>query len=129
VPGAPADLRRGGELSTKEAGDRGEALAAWYLEQEGYSVVARNYRTRYGEVDVIARRGASLVFVEVKLRRGVGFGAPEESVTPRKQASIRRVAEQYLADESPEFEEVRFDVVGIMLRGRSARFRHTRNAF
>ena len=128
MPGTSLELRRGGRLSTKRAGDRGEQIALDYLIDKGYSPVERNYRTRYGEVDLILRSGDTLVFVEVKLRRGLGFGDPLESVTPRKQATIRSLAESYLA-ESPDVENVRFDVVGILETRGGTRIQHVENAF
>lgn len=104
-------------MNTRRTGDWGETLAVQYLSRIGYELVERNYRTRYGEIDLILRDGETLVFVEVKLRRGTGYGNPLESVTPRKQEQIRDIAEQYLAELQPEFEELRFDVVGILDRG------------
>ncbi len=89
----------------------------------------KNYRTRRGEVDLILRHGSSLVFVEVKLRRGTGFGEPVEAVTVRKQERIRALAEHYLAVYEPEFEEVRFDVVGVLLGAGRPQVRHVPHAF
>ncbi len=130
MQGPPPELRRGRGLSRKRAGDRGEELALRYLQRRGYSLVARNYRRRGGEIDLILRQDETLVFVEVKLRRGIGFGDPVESVTPRKQARIRAVAEQYLAEEEPEFSEARFDVVGILSDdNRPSRIQHIQDAF
>lgn len=116
-----------------------------YLVRKGYAEVERNYRTPYGEIDLVASHDApgkkALVFVEVKLRRGTGFGDPLEAVTPRKRARLRRAAEQYLAlmDEAPDpnggpdggFDEVRFDVVGILLLGggKKPEVRHVEDAF
>lgn len=76
----------------------GEDLALRYLIKHGYRLVERNYRTRRGEIDLILRKEGTLVFVEVKLRRGTGFGDPLEAVTLRKQATLRYLAERYLAD-------------------------------
>jgi putative endonuclease len=73
-------------------------LALRYLAKKGYEALERNYRTRHGEIDLIVRGERALVFVEVKLRRGTGFGDPLEAVTPKKQAKIRLMAEQYLAE-------------------------------
>ncbi len=70
-----------------------------------------------------------LVFVEVKLRRGTGFGDPLEAVTPRKQARIRSLAELYLLDREPAFDTVRFDVVGILLGKGPRSVRHIEDAF
>lgn len=114
---------------SRGVGERGEELALSHLLAEGYSLVERNYRTRYGEIDLILADGDCLVFVEVKLRRGVGFGDPAEAVTLRKQQTIRFIAEQYIAEREPRFEEARFDVVGILGSGSSADLRHIPNAF
>lgn len=129
MPGTPPELRRGRKLSTKRSGDRGEAAALSYLAGKGYELLEKNYRTRYGEIDLVLRDGASLVFVEVKLRRGTGFGDPLEAVTPRKQAGVRSLAEQYLAERGVEFEELRFDVVGILESGGRREITHVRDAF
>jgi putative endonuclease len=100
-----------------------------YLTRRGYTLVERNYRTRYGELDLILRHQNTLVFVEVKLRRGTGFGHPLEAVTPRKQAAIRALAEQYLSRRKPHFEALRFDVVGILLGVGAPRVVHVEDAF
>lgn len=129
MPGTSPELRRGRGLSTKRSGDRGETLALRHLAGKGYELIEKNYRTRHGEIDLIMRDGGALVFVEVKLRRGTGFGGPLEAVTPRKQASIRSLAEQYLVASVAGFEEVRFDVVGILERGRRREITHVPDAF
>lgn len=110
-------------------GDRGERIALRYLEERGYSLVEKNYRTRHGEIDLIVQRDQSLVFVEVKLRRDLGFGDPLEAVTPRKQATIRAMAEQYLATHEPDFDELRFDVVGILFISGTPEITHVADAF
>ncbi len=129
MPGTPSELRWGRPLNRKRADDRGEALALEHLLGKGYSLVERNYRTRYGEIDLILRAAETLVFVEVKLRRGSGYGDPLKSVTPRKQATIRSPAEVYLAERAPGFEAVRFDVVGILEMGGGREVHHIEDAF
>ena len=89
----------------------------------------RNYRTRYGELDLILRKDETLVFVEVKLRRGSEFAGPLEAVDTRKQTTIRSLAEQYLSDRDPAFDTVRFDVVGILVQGDYPRLQHIADAF
>lgn len=121
-------------MSGRAVGDRGEALARRYLEGRGYGFVEGNYRTPYGEVDLILLDGETLVFVEVKLRKDSAYGGPLEAVTPRKQARLRLAAEQYLADLADSGREVppaRFDVVGIYrdVGDRTAKVRHVRDAF
>ena len=120
-------------MSSRETGILGESLALEYLAGKGYELVQRNYRTRWGELDLILRVADVLVFVEVKARRGRGFGDPLEAVTPGKCARVRRMAEAYLAKRGPafvdEFEEIRFDAVGVLV-GRGANgIRHVEDAF
>jgi putative endonuclease len=107
----------------------GEELALRYLMRQGYELVERNYRTRYGELDLIVRHENTLVFVEVKLRRGIGFGDPLEAVTPHKQATIRSLAERYLSEKEPDFDELRFDAVGILLGEGAPQVVHVEDAF
>ncbi len=129
MPGAPAELRRGQSLTNRSLGAWGEELALRFLSRRGYTLVERNYRTRYGELDLIVRQGSTLVFVEVKLRRGTGFGDPVEAVTPHKQAKIRSLAQRYLLDREPAFDTLRFDVVGILMDKDTPRVRHIKGAF
>lgn len=96
-------------------GSRGEALALAALERAGYAVVATQYRTAAGEIDIVARDGPCLVFVEVKARRTLECGTPAEAVTPRKQRRIIAMARDYLARHPTDATECRFDVVGILL--------------
>jgi len=92
-----------------------DAAAAWY-EAEGYDVVARNWRCRDGELDLVVRRGRTLVFCEVKARSSTAFGAAVEAITHAKRTRIRHLAARFL-DESPvRAGEIRFDVVSV-LRG------------
>ena len=96
-----------------------EAVAQWYI-VAGYSVVARNWRVRTGEIDLVARRDATIVFCEVKTRRGDGFGMPAEAVTFRKQARLRKLAVQWLADNRARADVLRFDVASVMPDGHGA---------
>jgi putative endonuclease len=129
LPRPPPELRRGGRLTSKTSGAWGEDLALRYLLRRGYKLVERNYRKRRGEIDLIVRKEETLVFVEVKLRRSTGFGEPLEAVTARKQATIRSLAEQYLADNQPDFDTLRFDVVGILATPSGTRIDHIEDAF
>lgn len=116
-------------------GKRGEDEAAAYLERQGYAIVVRNWRTRSGELDIVAREGAWLVFVEVRTRR-IGrhaatpaLGSPEESVTPRKQLKLIAMADAYLY-ELPWDGPWRIDVLALELYPdeRVARINHLRDA-
>lgn len=102
------------ERNKRAVGSRYEALAAEYLQGQGYVILERNYRDRLGEIDIIAREGRYLVFVEVKYRGNLRSGYPEESVYGRKQQRIRHTALWYLhthgyGEDTPS----RFDVVSI----------------
>lgn len=129
MPGPSPELRWGRKLNRKQAGDKGEEIALRHLLRKGYRLVERNHRTRNGELDLILYDNSTLVFVEVKLRRGEGFGGPLESVTPAKQATIRALAEHYIASREPSFEEVRFDVVGVLATGETVEVEHVEDAF
>ena len=104
-----------GRRATGAAGE--DAVAAWYVAR-GYEIVDRNWRVREGEIDVIARDGGSVVFCEVKTRRGDAFGAPVEAVTVRKQQRLRLLARLWLADQAARVPALRFDVASVRPDGR-----------
>jgi putative endonuclease len=94
-------------------GKSGEDLACRELQRLGYAILARRYRTRYGEIDIVARDGPTLVFVEVKARTSDRYGVPAEAVTLDKQTRITAMAEDYLARHGPANAPCRFDVVAV----------------
>jgi len=94
-------------------GKRGEDLACRELERRGYAVLARRYRTRLGEIDLIALDGETVVFVEVKARRGRAFGRAGEAVGPRKQRRIAQIAADFLTRRCWGGRPCRFDVVEV----------------
>jgi len=87
--------------------------AAWY-EANGYQVVARNWRCRQGELDLVLRRGRTIVFCEVKTRSSTAFGAPVEAVTRAKQVRLRLLAARWLEESPRAAGEVRFDVASVL---------------
>ena len=103
-------LARGSATPAQSRGAEAEDRAARFLAQQGLDIVARNYRTRFGEIDLIARDGAVLVFVEVRMRSSEGFGGAAGSVDSRKQSRIVAAARQFLASLTRE-PPCRFDVV------------------
>ncbi len=115
---------------TRQAlGRWGEDLAAAYLQQHGMVILERNFRGKRGEVDIIARDGGDLVFVEVKTRRSEAFGIPQEAVNWRKRQQIIHLAEIYL-QRHPSLLQPRFDVVAIMVRPHAEPLvEHLPNAF
>jgi putative endonuclease len=100
----------------KNLGDSGERVAALHLEANGYRIITRNFRTRTGEMDLIAQDADGLAFVEVRTRRGDTHGTPEESLTPRKRARLISVAQEFL-QAYPQYEDCswRIDLVAIEL--------------
>jgi putative endonuclease len=98
------------------AGRRGEDLAHRFLRGQGLTVVARNYRSRAGsEIDLVARDGDALVFVEVKSRATDEFGTPDRAVDPEKQAHIERAGREYARRAGVDWDTVRFDIVTVLL--------------
>ena len=110
-------------------GKRGEDLACRELERRGYAIVARRFRVRSGELDIVARDGATLVFVEVKARAGRRFGEAAEAVTPLKQLRMARLAGEYLVRHGIPDCACRFDVVSIHFDGAAADIQVIQNAF
>jgi putative endonuclease len=119
-------------------GELGEQIAGEHLEHRGYSIVARNFRTRYGELDLIAANDRSLVFCEVKTRVAGSRGGPDgplDAIGTRKRERLRRMATQWLAEtpngERPSRDELRFDAIGVTLSpaGRLLALEHLEDAF
>jgi len=113
-------------------GRRGEDEAVRYLKARGYRILARGFRMLRGEVDIIARQGETIVFVEVRTRRRTEFGSPLESVTGPKQDQVRKIALAFLQKNglSEERTACRFDVLSVVWsEGRGAALTHVENAF
>ncbi len=100
-----------------QIGSHGEDLAAEYLSGDGFTILDRNWRCRYGELDIIAAEGEVLIFVEVKTRTGRAFGTPAEAVTHTKLRRLRRLAGIWLAAQGRSWPAVRIDVIEIRLSG------------
>jgi putative endonuclease len=118
----------------RTVGTRGEQLAAEHLQRLGYEILERNFRTRWGELDIVARHGSILVFCEVKARRLDGGGrSPFESLHPAKRAQVRRIASRWLArpGRRPFLPQVRFDAIGVTFdrSGRLTSLDHLEGAF
>jgi putative endonuclease len=123
----PTDLRH-------HLGRVGEDLALAHLERLGYTLVARNHRTRYGELDLVVFDGTTLVFVEVKTRRASGSGGgPWEALHARKRRQVRRMAAAFLleATDRPRSADLRFDAIGVVIDayGKLVRLDHLEAAF
>jgi putative endonuclease len=99
----------------KEVGTYGECEALKYLKKSGYIIIERNFRSKYGEIDLIAKDGDYITFVEVKLRYGKLYGTPSESITYSKQLKIYRTAQYYIMKKKLYDNYFRFDVIEIFL--------------
>lgn len=102
--------RIGMVLTTKEIGDFGEDVAEKYLKDNDYEVLERNFRLKFGEIDIIAKQNDCVVFVEVKTRKSIAFGQPSEYVNLKKQIRIKKAAAVYIDIENTD---IRFDVIEV----------------
>jgi putative endonuclease len=105
-------------------------VAARHLVEAGMVVLARNWRCRDGELDIVARDGSALVFVEVKTRRGASFGAPAEAIDAAKVSRLRRLAAEWITASGMRAPAMRFDVLSVRPQASgAAQVEHVRNAF
>ena len=102
--------------SRQSLGLLGEELACRELRRRGYAILARRYRSRFGEIDIVARDGETIVFVEVKARAGPGFGGAAAAVTPVKQRRVAAMAVDFLARRRLASQPCRFDVIAVDFR-------------
>jgi putative endonuclease len=112
----------------------GEQLAAEHLERQGFRIVERNYRTRWGELDIVAFDGRVMAFVEVKTRRGGEGVSPFEAIRPHKRAQVRRMARSWLLErrsQRPFAQAMRFDAIGVSFdrAGQLLAIEHLEGAF
>ena len=118
------------DKSKKQFGKEGEDLACDFLEKEGYKIVKRNWHFGHGEIDIIAEKNNTLVFVEVKSRKTLEYGHPELAVTKKKQQQIKTMAEAYLYINKITDTDCRIDVISILLQDKKhPEINHIENAF
>lgn len=111
-------------------GAYGERVAVGYLERQGMTLIARNWRCSSGEIDAVLRDGDAIVFAEVKTRRGSAFGTPAEAIGWAKQARLRKLAAIWLAQTQRRTPEIRFDIVSVRPNhSGAADVEHVRGAF
>jgi len=116
-------------MQNLQTGKLGEQMAAAYLQEAGYRILERNYRCPFGEIDMIAQDGDTLVFVEVKSRRSEKFGLPQLAVGSEKQRRISKISLYYLQNHRLGDSNVRFDVVAILLRSLNPQIELIKDAF
>lgn len=112
-------------MKKSDIGREKELYAAHYLESKGYKVVAKNYRTKFGEIDIVARQGDILVFIEVRSRKDDYFGKPQESIKRQKREKIVKTAVSFLTIYTEYYSSVRFDVISVVGND----IEHIENAF
>jgi len=111
-----------------DTGKLGEDKAAAFLEDKGFEILARNFRFRHSEIDIISQKNKILTFVEVKTRTNVSFGMPEEFVDATKRRLIMKAAEQYIFD-TDWHGDIRFDVISVVITQHTVRIEHIEDAF
>jgi putative endonuclease len=117
-------------VSGKPLGDRGEALAARHLERHGWTILHRNFRMGRKEIDLVARRGEVVAFVEVKSRGGLGYGHPLEAITWKKRREIQQVASAWVDRHGRPGDVYRFDAVAVLLdAGGAPEVQHVEDAW
>ena len=115
--------------ATQALGELGERVAARWLRRRGWQVVAWRFRSGHRDIDLVARRGETVAFVEVKTRRRDRFGGPVGAVGWRKQRELARSAAVWLDRHGQGATAYRFDVIGVIVDGSGVRLRHVENAF
>jgi putative endonuclease len=116
--------------SYQQKGTRAERLAQNYLSLKGYTILAKNYRSRLGEIDIIAKENGKIVFIEVKAKYSMRFGSPKWAVTYQKQKKLSILALEYLKSTGQSQAEARFDVIAIVyLKDSPPQIELVKNAF
>ncbi len=116
-------------MSNKTLGDRGEEIAARHLARAGWTVTHRNFRLGHKEIDLVARRGEVVAFVEVKTRAGLGYGHPLEAITAKKRREIAQVAGAWIERFGRPDDVYRFDAVAVLVRGGQPEVEHVEDAW
>ncbi|HLP27525.1 MAG TPA: YraN family protein [Candidatus Didemnitutus sp.] len=117
-------------MNKVHVGREAEQRAAEHLQEKGYHILARNFKFMHlGELDIVARDGDTLVFVEVRYRRSRNYGTPEGSLTPKKLQTVRRTAQAWMARNNYHRVPCRFDMIAVELVEGNEEIRHYVNAF
>lgn len=111
-----------------DIGTKGEDAAASFLEQNGHTILVRNYRHAKAEVDIISKDKNAIVFTEVKTRASESFGYPEESVNKKKRSLLKQAAEEYMYQHKLDA-DIRFDIISIIHTGTDFKVQHFKDAF
>jgi putative endonuclease len=113
----------------KQVGNKGESLAEDYIKRKGYKIIQRNYRCRLGEIDIIAKDGDTIVFIEVRTKQNENFGSPQDSVTSTKINKISKTALSFIQEKNLSGFSYRFDFIAITFSQGKPNIEHIENAF
>lgn len=112
----------------KKIGDTGEIIAIEYLQKKWYCIKETNFKFwRFGEIDIVAEKNIRYFFIEVKYRNHLGYGTPEESITPKKLGKCRKTVEYYCMINNIDIENIQFDVITILRQKQSYKVTHYKN--
>lgn len=112
-----------------QTGHRGEVIAVKFLKKRGYKIIEKNYRSKLGEIDIIAKDRNTLSFIEVKTRKSLRYGHPKDAITPHKKKKLSMVALGYLKETNQSHSKARFDVVSVLLVEDTQQVEIVKNAF
>lgn len=113
----------------KLVGNKGESIAEDYLKRKGYKIIRKNYRCRFGEVDIIARDNDTIVFIEVRTKQNDNFGSPQDSITPAKIEKISKTSLSFIQEKKLTGFSYRFDFIAITFPQGKPNIEHIENAF
>ncbi|MGB9594865.1 MAG: YraN family protein [Candidatus Poribacteria bacterium] len=113
----------------KLVGNKGESIAEDYLKQKGYKIIQKNYRCRFGEIDIIAKDQDTIVFVEVRTKQNDNFGSPQDSITPAKIEKISKTSLSFIQEKKFAGFSYRFDFIAITFSQGKPNIEHIENAF
>lgn len=103
-------------MNKKDFGEKGEGIAKNYLIKSGYKIIEKNFRTNFGEIDLICEKDSSIIFIEVRTKRESDFLLPEESITKRKIKHIKLASLEYLSRLKKVYKEIKFEFIGILFK-------------
>ena len=102
-------------MKKKDLGKKGEEIAKKYLIKSGYKIIERNFRTKYGEIDLICEKDNSIIFIEVRTKSNLDFVSPEESISSKKIDHIKNSSLDYLSKNKKKYKDIKFEFIGILI--------------
>jgi putative endonuclease len=106
-------------MKKKDLGKKGEEIAEKYLIKSGYKIIERNFRTKYGEIDLICEKDSSIIFIEVRTKSNLEFVSPEESISSKKIDHIKNSSLDYLSKNKKKYKDIKFEFIGILISSKN----------